>query len=204
MRSRLALAALALSLGLGACDRDAPSGPNSVGDQAAPPTASAPGAPTAPKAGKQPLIFRDGLPQGPFISTTTGIAYTVAAVQITKFSYVNGQLLVDGGLYDASGALISAFQGAPATLTSSGAPTQPTCQILNLDIGAIHLDLLGLVIDLAPIHLDITAQSGPGNLLGNLLCALVNLLNPGNPLQTAITQLLNQINALLAALLAGL
>jgi hypothetical protein len=24
----------------------------------------------------------------------------------------------------------------------------------------------------------ITAQQGPGNLLGNLLCALVNLLNP--------------------------
>ena len=48
------------------------------------------------------------------------------------------------------------------------------CPILVLDIGAIHIDLLGLVIDLAPINLDLTAVSGPGNLLGNLLCAVAN------------------------------
>ena len=54
-----------------------------------------------------------------------------------------------------------------------------TCQILDLDIGRIRLDLLGLVIDLAPVHLDITAVTGSGNLLGNLLCALVRLLDSG-------------------------
>lgn len=84
----------------------------------------------------------------------------------------------------------------PATLTqASGIRT--TCEILELDIGAINLDLLGLVVDLSPIHLDITAQSGPGKLLGNLLCALVGLLDAGGPL-SQILSLLAQINDLLS------
>ena len=79
---------------------------------------------------------------------------------------------------------------------------QQACQILELDIGAIHLDLLGLVVDLSPISLDVTAVPGAGNLLGNLLCAVANLLNT-NPLGGLLgilgdlTNLLNQIFAIL-------
>ena len=51
------------------------------------------------------------------------------------------------------------------------------CEILDLDIGRIHLDLLGLVVNIAPIHINVTAVPGAGNLLGNLLCALVGLLD---------------------------
>ena len=44
--------------------------------------------------------------------------------------------------------------------------------------------------------LDITAVPGAGNLLGNLLCSVANLLNnPG-----ALAQLLNQILAILQGL----
>jgi hypothetical protein len=51
-----------------------------------------------------------------------------------------------------------------------------------------------------PIVLDITAQSGPGNLLGNLLCGVTGLLNGTGA--TSLTQsltagLLNLVNALL-------
>ena len=69
-----------------------------------------------------------------------------------------------------------------------------TCQILHLELGPLDLDLLGLVVHLDRVVLDITAQSGPGNLLGNLLCAVANLLNNGGngPLQQ-IVGLLNQI-----------
>jgi hypothetical protein len=200
--ARSLLAALALTFAVGACDRDAPTSPAAGTDNQAPPSAA------APKIAKQPLVFPVS-PTQSFTSTgsatvVAGTVFTVANVQITKFYYENGQLFVDGGLYDQSGALISRFTHVDAELTSSGSPTQPTCQILNLDIGAIHLNLLGLVVDLAPIHLDITAESGPGNLLGNLLCALVNLLNQQSPLQTAITDLLNTINNLLSALLGSL
>jgi hypothetical protein len=86
---------------------------------------------------------------------------------------------------------------------------QAICGILDLDIGAIHLDLLGLVVDLAPIHLDITALGGAGNLLGNLLCAVAGLLDPGGFLidllntLNQLLDLLDQINNLLGSSLSG-
>lgn len=55
------------------------------------------------------------------------------------------------------------------------------CEILELDIGRINLDLLGLVVNIAPISIDITAVPGAGNLLGNLLCAVAGLLDPTRP-----------------------
>jgi hypothetical protein len=58
-----------------------------------------------------------------------------------------------------------------------------------LTLGPLDLDLLGLVIHLNQIHLTITAVPGPGNLLGNLLCDVANLLN--NP--SGLADLLNQI-----------
>jgi len=64
-----------------------------------------------------------------------------------------------------------------------------TCDILHLELGPLDLDLLGLVVHLDKIVLDIDAQSGPGNLLGNLLCSVAGLLdNPGG-----LARLLNQI-----------
>jgi hypothetical protein len=68
-----------------------------------------------------------------------------------------------------------------------------TCQVLHLDLGPLNLNLLGLQINLSEIVLDITAQAGAGNLLGNLLCAVTNLLNNPN----ALAQLLNNILAAL-------
>jgi hypothetical protein len=43
----------------------------------------------------------------------------------------------------------------------------------------VDLDLLGLQVHLDTVHLNITAQSGPGNVVGNLLCAVAGLLDPG-------------------------
>jgi hypothetical protein len=74
--------------------------------------------------------------------------------------------------------------------------SQASCPILSLTLGPLHLNLLGLVVDLNQVVLNITAQPGPGNLLGNLLCSLANLLNGGGTL-SQIAYLLNQIIALL-------
>jgi len=145
-------------------------------------------------------------------------------VSITKFGYdeatglwVSGKLI--GTATTADGAvhkdISQSFSQVHATLTSGASAAssngasafavtqQGSCSILDLDIGAIHLDLLGLVVDLAPIHLDITAISGAGNLLGNLLCAVAGLLDPNGFLTdligtlTQLLALLNQINQLL-------
>jgi hypothetical protein len=90
----------------------------------------------------------------------------------------------------------------PATLPvpparASQLPNIPTaCEILNLTLGPITLDLLGLVVRTNQINVRIDAVPGGGNLLGNLLCAVTNLLNP----TSALGQLTGAINNLAAAL----
>jgi hypothetical protein len=84
-----------------------------------------------------------------------------------------------------------------------------TCPVLHLVLGPVNLNLLGLVVTLGggslanqPIVLDITAVSGSGNLLGNLLCGVSNLLNGTGvtPLTSSLTAgLLNLVNTLLNA-----
>jgi hypothetical protein len=98
---------------------------------------------------------------------------------------------------------------APAAATQQGfggaaAATTTACQILNLDLGPLDLNLLGLTVHLNEVVLNIAAQPGAGNLVGNLLCAVANLLNGvnlGNILGTALTNTLTTLlNNLLAAL----
>ena len=67
-----------------------------------------------------------------------------------------------------------------------------SCDVLNLVLGPLHLDLLGLVVDLNQVILNITGQNGAGNLLGNLICAVAGLLDRNGTL-SIITNLLNAI-----------
>jgi hypothetical protein len=95
------------------------------------------------------------------------------------------------------------FGGAAPT---AAAPTAPavSCQILNLVLGPLDLNLLGLAVHLDKVVLNITAVPGAGNLVGNLLCAVANLLNGfnlGNILGTALANTLTTLlNNLLTAL----
>jgi hypothetical protein len=119
-------------------------------------------------------------------------------LSITGFAINNGQLVVSGVLEGTAVVdgitteITQTFSNILASLLGGGR----RCQILDLDLGPIFLDLLGLQVDLDEVNLDIVAQSGAGNLLGNLLCAVAGLLDSGGPL-SAITNLLNQINNLL-------
>jgi hypothetical protein len=73
-----------------------------------------------------------------------------------------------------------------------------TCGILNLVLGPLDLDILGLKVHLDRVVLNIVAQSGAGNLLGNLLCAVAGLLDGG------LSGLLSQVRALLNLVLGAL
>lgn len=76
------------------------------------------------------------------------------------------------------------------------ASQQAVCDVLNLVLGPLHLELLGLIVDLNQVVLNITADPG-GGLLGSLLCSLAGGLPvPPNPLQPII-DLLNQILGIL-------
>jgi hypothetical protein len=86
--------------------------------------------------------------------------------------------------------------------TGQAAAAQVTsCQVLDLVINPINLNLLGLVVHTDTIHLNITAVPGAGNLLGNLLCGILGILNPptGGGALTA-GQLAQLLNAILGAL----
>jgi len=146
------------------------------------------GASAAPMSAAKPTTAN------PFVNIPVTGTLTGATVNITNFVVQNGALSAVGTVTNAAGTVLGTFT-APAAVSG-------TCQILTLDIGAIHLNLLGLVVDLAPIHLNITAQQG-GGLLGDLLCAISNLLNGGLNIDlTALSGLLNQLFGLTSALSA--
>jgi hypothetical protein len=114
--------------------------------------------------------------------------------QLQKFATDStGQLVATGLLSGVVTTATGATTSVVRTISVPAAIGNATCQILHLDLGPLSLDLLGLQINLSEIVLDITAQSGAGNLLGNLLCAVTNLLN--NP--SGLVSLLNNILAAL-------
>jgi len=105
---------------------------------------------------------------------------------------------------NAAGLLEALYTGpggdtqiVPLTLSASGGAVG--CPVLNLQVGEIHLNLLGLNVDTSQVCLDITAQQG--QLLGDLLCQLSTALAGGTPLLTFLNGLTAQN---LASLLSGL
>ena len=121
---------------------------------------------------------------------------------LQRFAMQDGKLVavgqLAGTLTDATGKTTTVFRTTtmPATATTGSAVVAHvvSCGILHLELGPLDLDLLGLVVHLDRIVLDISAEPGAGNLLGNLLCAIVGLLdNPG----ANLVRLLNHLLAIL-------
>ena len=119
---------------------------------------------------------------------------------VVRFAVQGGQLVaigdLSGTLRDALGNVIGTVTDVrvrlPVTLQQG-----ETCRILELTLGPLDLDLLGLQVHLDQVHLEITAQPGPGNLLGNLLCAIAGLLDGSDAALGAIARLLNRVLRLL-------
>jgi hypothetical protein len=147
---------------------------------------------------------------GSFTGTFTAkhIAIDPATRILTVTGILNGTA-VSGGV---STAIENVLVSAPATLDRGGdvasahgeagmvrPVAMAVCDILFLDLGPLSLDLLGLTLDLNEIVLDLNAVSGAGNLLGNLLCAVVSLLD-GPGFLAGLSQLLDSINSILDGL----
>lgn len=134
-----------------------------------------------------------------------------------KFKQADGALVAKGVLH----GVIKAADGTKSTFTtirslevtqingatledlaiSSGAAS--ACDILNLVLGPLDLNVLGLEVHLKKVVLDIVAVTGAGNLLGNLLCAVAGLLD-GGLLAGLLGQLTTLLNQILAALGLGI
>jgi hypothetical protein len=122
-----------------------------------------------------------------------GLHVDLSKVILTVTADPNGGIL--GKLFCnlASGKTAAASTSTARSLTSvahrSGLSTQgvafgtPTrqlqsigpgpCSIVDLLLGPLHLDVLGLIVDLNQVHLQITADPNEGP-LGTLLCSITN------------------------------
>ena len=149
----------------------------------------APAAPAAPPASAAVTV--------PITGTIDGLLGTVTGtLTIDRIVSQNGQLVAVGTL---TATLRDALGNVIGTVTQAvKVPLQATgiCEILHLELGPLDLDLLGLQVHLDKVVLDITAEAGPGNLLGNLLCTVARLLDT-NAALNAVANLLNRILFLL-------
>lgn len=145
----------------------------------------------------QPVNFEGTLDVQRFQVVDNPAAGTQQIVAIGKLT---------GKVTDASsGKLVKSVANldvaAPVAFDQGGAAAQGvsvqqiSCEILHLVLGPLDLNLLGLEIHLDTVDLLIEATPA-GGLLGQLLCAVANLLSGGG-LLSQIADLLNQILALL-------
>jgi len=111
-------------------------------------------------------------------------------------------VVMPAGVAGAGAADLPDLPGATAAQVLPDLPN--ACQVLNLKLQPITLNLLGLVVrtNLINVRIDAIPSMFPGGgLLGDLLCSLTNLLNPAGgvgPLTTAINNLTAALNSLLA------
>ena len=150
----------------------------------------------APKTGNSATTLVNGT--ATTAAGATGIFQ--GTLTMTGVQLVNGVLsavgTLVGNVVDSAGNVLGTVN---QTVTSPLQATA-TCTILDLVLGPLHLDVLGLVIDLNQVHLLITAVPGAGNLLGNLLCSVANLPNGGGALSNLLTGLQDLLNQILGAL----
>ena len=81
-------------------------------------------------------------------------------------------------------------------------PEPQTCPVLHLELGPLDLDVLGLRVQLNQVVVNINSIPEPGNLLGNLTCAVAHLLD-GVALGALLEGLIDNLLAALTRLLEG-
>jgi hypothetical protein len=77
-----------------------------------------------------------------------------------------------------------------------------TCGVLHLDLGAVNLNLLGVVVTTTPVTIDINGDTGGP--LGNLVCAILATVNNVVGLVNLLNSLLGVVTGLLGGLTGGL
>jgi hypothetical protein len=137
-------------------------------------------------------------------------------MNVRRFVLRNGEVravarITDAVVRRANGSVVRRLNEPqrvvfPVTLPTSGGTSTAgndvsiaaTCRILDLVLGPLDLDLLGLQVHLNRVVLNIVAESGPGNLLGNLLCAVAGLLDGTPALQDVLDAIVDLLNGILA------
>ncbi len=124
-----------------------------------------------------------------------------------RFIVKKGQVYADGVLHATlrrgNGELVGNKSKQILIPVASGTVSPArgqSCDILNLVLGPLDLNLLGLEVHLNRVVLDIVATPGAGNLLGNLLCAVAGLLDDTQLSALERLRLANLLNRILGLL----
>jgi hypothetical protein len=181
---------------------------------AAPPAGAAPttAAPTRSTAAAETAPLSAPV-TGSFTDATGGAGTFAGTFTPTEFVHDGTDVLATGTLTgtmtDSAGTTLGSVTqtvslpidpaASGGSAQAGGVSTLAVCEILNLTLRPLDLNLLGLTVHLDTVHLVISAVSGAGELLGNLLCAVLGLLD-GPTIGQLLADLLNQILAIVNGL----
>jgi len=101
-------------------------------------------------------------------SLLCGLSGNRLTAQTQQLNWVVQQSGLSTGGLVVTASLQAAGSGGTGTSPKAVRPLV-LCTVLDLALGPLHLNLLGLIVDLNRVHLTITADS-TGGILGQLLC----------------------------------
>jgi hypothetical protein len=140
-------------------------------------------------------VGASGAPGGSAVAQTSQSADTVQVKIVIDRFVRQGRRIV------AKGAVVGRYESAerapavvrkPFTARLAGRTTYASanriCTVLELTLEELHLELLGLIIDLDRLHLLITADSN-GGILGALFCSLAGPRANATRLRTAAAKM---------------
>jgi hypothetical protein len=157
--------------------------------------------------------------QLPIAGSFAGGGTFAGTFSIQKFAVRDGQAVAIGfvrGAATIAGTPLGTVLAGPVSLpvhVEAGGPivttaavgaavvAQATCQVVHIELGAVNLNVLGLIVTTQPIVLDLSGDTaGP---LGNLVCTLLDLLNNVVGLVDLLNQILGLLTGLLGAIIPG-
>lgn len=128
-------------------------------------------------------------------------------VNVQRFQYVARQKrLVAHGQVVATYRVNGHVEGSTTKAVVMRAQQGTTCRVLHLELGELHLALLGLIVNLVPaqdpsIVLDISADSSEA--LGKLLCQVINSVQGGTGTTAKTTKATHRLNGLVRKQYSG-
>lgn len=143
---------------------------------------------------------------GNFSGTFTVNRFEVRNNAVVAVGVVRGSIPGAGSAFVGEVAAPVTVGTASAPAAASGAAAAPqaaaTCQVLHLDIGAVNLNVQGLIVATQPISIDLSGDSAAP--LGNLVCTIESTLNNVVGLVGLLNQLLGVLTGLVGGLTGGL
>jgi hypothetical protein len=154
-----------------------------------------------PGGGSGPLQLPVASAAGSFTGTFSINRFEVRDNGVVAVGIVRGSLAGTGSVVLGEVAAPVTVGAASARAPASNAPVAPqqaTCQVLHLDIGAVNLNVQGLIVTTQPISIDLSGDSAAP--LGHLVCTIQSTLNS----VVGLVDLLNQLLGVLTGLVGGL